>query len=94
MPELHFALRWPDGSTETYYSPSTSIREHLAAPASYPLPELLTRVRAAMHHASERVRAKYGFSCSSAAATLAQIEATAAVYADRPAAEVEVLRLG
>jgi uncharacterized repeat protein (TIGR04042 family) len=90
MPELHFELRWPDGSTRSYYSPSTSIRAHFSAGETYALPEFLERARSAMHAASERVRAKYGYTCSSAMDTLAQLEETAAGFADARA-EVKVL---
>jgi uncharacterized repeat protein (TIGR04042 family) len=78
MPELLFDVRWPDGETETYYTPSTTLTEHLSAGKSYELEEFLARARKAMHHASERVRARYGYSCSSAMDTLQQIEAKAA----------------
>ena len=92
MPELRFDVRWPDGSTRSYYSPSTSIRAHFSAGASYGMPDFLVRVRSAMHAASERVRAKYGYTCSSALDTLQQIEDTAAGFADTPA-EVHVLTI-
>jgi uncharacterized repeat protein (TIGR04042 family) len=36
--------------------------------------DFLTRSRSALTEASERVRAKYGFACSSAAAQLSEIE--------------------
>jgi uncharacterized repeat protein (TIGR04042 family) len=78
MPELLFDVRWPDGKTETYYSPSSTLGEHLSAGRNYPLGEFLKRAREAMHHASERVRARYGYTCSSAMDTLAQIEEKAA----------------
>jgi uncharacterized repeat protein (TIGR04042 family) len=77
MPETRFAIRWPDGSEELCYSPSTAIGRHLAAGESYPLPEFLDRVRAGLHEASDRVAAKYGFACSAALGELARIEARA-----------------
>jgi uncharacterized repeat protein (TIGR04042 family) len=77
MPEVHFAVRWPDGNQRTYYSPSTAVHAHLTAGESYSLPDFLERARVAMHAASERVRAKYGYTCSSAMDTLRQIEQTA-----------------
>ena len=80
MPEMHFEVRWPDGQTLNCYSPSLVVREHLAVGSSYPLPEFVQRARTALNTASERVRAKYGFSCSMALAQLAAIETTAANY--------------
>jgi len=92
MPELHFRIRWPDGTEETCYSPSTVIGAHLTAGASYPLPVFLDHVRAGLNAASDRVFARYGFACSSALDQLARIEATARRFADRPG-EVTCLSL-
>jgi len=80
MPEVHFEVRWPDGVQRTYYSPSTAIRRHLAAGASYELSDFVQRARTALQAASERVRAKYGYTCSSALDTLYQIEASASGF--------------
>ena len=80
MPELHFEVRWPDGSHERYYSPSTIIRAHLTAGQSYPVSEFVAHARAALTLASERVRAKFGYACSSAQDTLNQIETRAASF--------------
>jgi len=80
MPEMHFHLRWPDGRSSACYSPSLVVREHLQVGGTYPLPDFLQRVGTALHIASERVRAKYGFACSMAMDQLAAIEAQAATY--------------
>lgn len=90
MPETFFQVRWPDGQVQRCYSPSTVVEEHLTAGTSYPLPEFVARSRTALGIASERVRAKFGFACSSAADQLAEIETTAAAYHDRPDATVTV----
>lgn len=78
MPEVRFTIRWPDGSEESCYSPSTAIRRHLTADASYPLEAFLARARAGLNEASDRVREKYGFTCSSAMDQLTRIETRAA----------------
>lgn len=75
MPEMHVRLRWPDGSTDRVYSPSLVLADHLEEGAAYPLEEFGRRSRVALTEASERVRAKYGFPCGRAAASLAGIEA-------------------
>ena len=80
MPELHFEVRWPDGTRERYYSPSTIIRAHLTAGQSYPVNEFVAHARDALMLASERVRAKFGYACSSAHDTLNQIETRAAGF--------------
>ncbi|MBN9205590.1 MSMEG_0570 family nitrogen starvation response protein [Methylibium petroleiphilum] len=90
MPAMHFHLRWPDRSETRCYSPSLVIKDYLVPGSSYPLPEFLDRSREALHIASERVRAKFGYACSMAMDQLAQIEATAGRFDTQ--AEVEVLR--
>jgi putative flavoprotein involved in K+ transport len=74
MPEMHFDIRWPDGKTEHCYSPSRVIEEYLAVGESYGVNDFVERVRTALTIASERVRAKYGFACSSAIDQLRAIE--------------------
>ena len=87
MPELLFAVRWPDGTAQRCYSPSLVIRDHLAVGRSYPVADFVGRARTALLIASERVRAKYGMACTSALAQLDQIERTAARF---PAGSVTV----
>lgn len=85
MPEVHFEVRWPSGTTCSYYSPSTIVHQHLKAGASYELNDFLARTEVAMNAASERVRAKYGYACSSALDTLARIQEAA--HAEQTVAE-------
>jgi len=89
MPEMHFVVRWPDGSEMRCYSPSLVVREHLEVGHSYTVAEFLTRSRTALHIGSERVKAKYGFYCTAAMEQLAEIEARAA--GDDPGAVVAVI---
>ena len=90
VPEMLFAVRWPDGSARTYYSPSLVVAEHLDAGEAYEVADFVDRSRTALGIASERVRAKYGFPCSRAAASLASIEHDAALF---PRGSVTVERL-
>ncbi len=78
MPEMHFRVQWPDGKQEDCYSPSYVIEEHLEVGAEYPPAEFLRRAAAALNIASERVRAKYGFACSSALDQLGRLQQTVA----------------
>lgn len=77
MPVMHFHVRWPDQSTTRCYSPSLVIKDFLEVGQSYLLDDFVRRSRDALEIASERVRAKYGFACSSAMGQLAEIEALA-----------------
>lgn len=91
MPEMLFRVRWPDGEMETCYSPSLVVKDHLTGGSTYALPDFLARSRVAFTIASERVRDKYGFTCSRALGQLARIEAGAARFRDLPNAQVDVL---
>ena len=92
MPEMHFEIRWPDGKTESCYSPSLVIEEYLSVGELYAVPDFVGRVRSALEIASERVRAKYGFACSSALDQLRSIEETAdALPSSERAGRVTVL---
>ncbi|KRB73170.1 hypothetical protein ASE01_20635 [Nocardioides sp. Root190] len=91
MPEMTFTVRWPDGREVHHYSPSLVVHDHLDQGASYCVHEFRSRSATALGIASDRVRARFGFACTSAAASLEQIDALAASYP--PDAEVRVLRL-
>ncbi|GAA1740785.1 MSMEG_0570 family nitrogen starvation response protein [Luedemannella helvata] len=80
MPEMYFLVRWPDGADQRCYSPSTVVEEFFVPGGTYPVAAFLDRSRQALAIASERVRARYGFGCTSAAEQLAEIEAAAAAY--------------
>lgn len=89
MPAMHFNLRWPDARETRCYSPSLVVKEHFVPGTRYPLARFMHEVRTALHTASERVHAKFGFACSMALDQLATIEEIAAAFDER--AEVEVL---
>ena len=74
MPEVIFTVQLPDGTTKECYSPSTVVKHYFAAGEEMPVAEFLQRSRAALAAASERVRARFGYSCSSAAAQMEEIE--------------------
>jgi uncharacterized repeat protein (TIGR04042 family) len=82
MPEMHFTIEWPNGKRERCYSPSYIIEEYLSAGEAYPVPEFLKRATTALEIASERVRQRYGFSCSSALDQLRELEQSGADLSD------------
>jgi uncharacterized repeat protein (TIGR04042 family) len=90
VPEMTFTVRWPDGAEQRCWSPSLVVHDHLTVGAAYPVGEFLDRTRTALATASERVRARYGFACTAAAAQLAEIEDVAA---GSGAGEVRVLAM-
>jgi uncharacterized repeat protein (TIGR04042 family) len=91
MPVMHFRIQWPDQSETNCYSPSLVVKEYLTPGETYALDDLLARSREALNIASERVRAKYGYTCSSAMDQLAQLEELAQQFADLPEAQVKVI---
>ncbi|SEN56428.1 MSMEG_0570 family protein [Loktanella fryxellensis] len=80
MPEVTFRIRWPDGTEEACYSPSTVIHDHLTAGTGYRIDDFAARSLTALNLAADRVAAKYGFRCSSADAQAARLAAAAARY--------------
>ena len=80
MPEMTFTVRWPDGRVEDCYSPSLVMHDHLTVGGTYAVDDFLDRSLTALGTASERVRAKFGFACTSAMATADQLRASAAAY--------------
>jgi len=90
MPEMRFRIRWPDGAEETCYSPSLVIKDHFVPGETYPVADFLARSRTALTIASERVKAKYGVTCSRALGQLARIEAAGARFAGIPGARIAV----
>lgn len=90
MPEMWFRIRWPDGRSETCYSPSLVIKDFFTSGESYALVDFLERSRTAFAIANERVREKYGFACAQALQQLARIEEAAAQHAAEPEARVVV----
>ena len=81
MPEVIFTIQLPDGLTKKCYSPSTVVLHHFRRGEEMSVAEFLARSRKAFPAASERVRAKFGFACSSAASQLANIEEWTRAYA-------------
>jgi uncharacterized repeat protein (TIGR04042 family) len=81
MPEVIFTIQLPDGLTKECYSPSTVVLHHFRRGEEMSVAEFLARSRKAFSAASERVRAKFGFACSSAASQLANIEEWTRAYA-------------
>jgi uncharacterized repeat protein (TIGR04042 family) len=91
MPAMHFELRWPDATQTRCYSPSLVIKDYFQPGTSYPLAQFMTQVREALNIASERVRAKFGFACSSAMDQLVQLEQIAQRFNAMPNALVQVI---
>lgn len=74
MPAVVFTVQLADGTTKQCYSPSSAVRRYFVTGEEMPAADFLARSREALAAASERVRARFGFACSSAAMEIADIE--------------------
>lgn len=80
MPEVIFTIKWPDGSTEDCYSPSTIISDYISEGEDYPLSEFVQKSSRALELASERVMKKYGFRCTSAEDQISKIVVASKIF--------------
>jgi len=64
MPEINFQLNLPDGKKKSLYSPSTVILEYFKPGDSLKISDFKSLAIQALHKASEKVRAKNGFACT------------------------------
>ncbi len=93
MPETFWTVRWPDGSEEKLYSPSSVVAELFEAGQTYPVPDFLHRSRIALQRASNRVERKFGYACSSAMAQLDRIEAKIDTLPQQDGASITCLNI-
>lgn len=91
MPEMTFEVRWPDGSIQRCYSPSLVVHDYLSAGERYSVGEFVDRSGQALAEASDRVRAKFGFACTSAAQTSNEIIGAAAVFPEDAVIEITAM---
>jgi uncharacterized repeat protein (TIGR04042 family) len=94
MPEVWFEVRWPDGTSNVCYSPSTAVERYIAKGQCYTVRTFLEVARPALEEASRRVEAKYGHRCSSADDQLEQIEQIARRIGLETPGEITILYVG
>lgn len=68
MPVTYVHIEWPDSRTDQIYSPSSVIEEYFKAGESVIITDFLTKCNDGLTEASERVRKKFGYACTSAQA--------------------------
>jgi uncharacterized repeat protein (TIGR04042 family) len=91
MPEIRFKIKWPDGSEEICYSPSSIVKKYLELDRDYELADFVDRSQTALNIASDRVLAKYGRACGLALGQLATIEETAVRFSSHSQPIVQVI---
>ncbi|SNT49589.1 MSMEG_0570 family nitrogen starvation response protein [Rhodococcoides kyotonense] len=90
MPEMRFLVRWPDGREQSCYSPSLVMHDYLEPGAEYSVDEFVKRTSEALTVASDRVLAKFGMRCTSAAQQMDEIHDVSVSY---PEGAVRVLSM-
>lgn len=88
MPEVELQLQWPDGLASRLYSPSTVVLDYLQPGDILTVAELEQRGLDALHEASERVRARYGFACSRTDEEAQKLRRLAANYGNDESVQV------
>ena len=73
MPVTYVHIEWPDQETDQVYSPSSVIEDYFIPGASLSVEEFSTTCSKGLTEASERVRQKFGYACTSAQAELHRI---------------------
>jgi uncharacterized repeat protein (TIGR04042 family) len=82
MPERYVLVRWPDGSRQRIYSPSTIVEDYFRPGQRLPVADFVAQGRAALTIASDRVEAASGFPCQRAVRSMADIARVAAFHGD------------
>lgn len=94
MPEMTFAIEWPDGRMMDCYSPSLVMHDFLTEGHQYPVQQFVDRSSQALDQAADRVKERFGFTCTSAMAQQDKIVSVAAKYlTDYAGGMVTVLRM-
>ena len=91
MPSVNFTVKWPNGEVNQYYSPSTIIYDYLRVGQVYSLTDFVTQVENGLEQASERVRLRYGFSCSAAMDNLASIKRHINILSIQAQDQIEII---
>jgi uncharacterized repeat protein (TIGR04042 family) len=91
VPEVGFTVRWPDGTSSSFWSPSRVLRSYFGAGTRLSVRQFVELGVAALDLADERVRQKYGFRCGGVAATVEAIRARAGDFG--PGEPVEVVHV-
>ncbi len=73
MSELYMQIEWPDHQKDQVYSPSSIIAQFFKKGESLPLSIFENKVVEALHQASNKFRAKFGYESTSALGEIERI---------------------
>lgn len=80
MPITYLDIEWPDHEKDQVYSPSSIIEDYFKPEENLAIEEFSKRCNKALYEASERVRLKFGYGCTSAQAESLRITAKCKEY--------------
>ncbi|WP_010179480.1 MSMEG_0570 family nitrogen starvation response protein [Aquimarina agarilytica] len=80
MPVTYVNIEWPDNKTDQVYSPSSIVEDYFSSGQEITVEEFLSTCNTALNEASERVRQKYGYACTSAQAESHRINELCQTY--------------
>lgn len=93
MPQMYFHVKWPDDEHQACYSPSSIITRYFSAGQTYPLTDFVQISEEALNEASERVKATYGYYCSSAMDQLQSIKMKAKEYEGVDNPQITIIKI-
>ncbi len=93
MPAINFKVRWPDGSEDNCYSPSTVLHEHFKTGDQMSVSEFTKKAEQALGAASHRVQQKFGYFCSSAMDQLSAIKMKSQRFEDADTEQVKIISI-
>ncbi len=73
MPITYINIEWPDKEVDKVYSPSSVIEDYFEAGNTLKIDIFLNQCNQGLNEASERVRKKFGYACTSAMAEASRI---------------------
>lgn len=82
MSELYMQIEWPDNRVDQVHSPSSIIKEFFKKGESLPLSIFENKVVEALHQASNRFRAKFGFESICALSEIERIKFIASTMSE------------
>ena len=74
MPVTYVNIEWPNKETDQVYSPSSVVKEYFNSGETLTVQEFLNTCNQSLDIASERVREKFGYACTSAQSESQRIE--------------------
>ncbi len=80
MPVTYVNIEWPNEETDEVYSPSSVIKEYFKPGETLTIEDFLNKCNQSLSLASERVRVKFGYACTSAISETERINKKCTIF--------------